>query len=250
MVTVLPQPARSTAVVFGVGRINGLGAAIARRFAAGGCHVILVGRTIERLEEVAKRIDASEGAATPMVADVTDEDAVARTIRSAGQIGGSLVAAIYNAGGNRWGDFTSMKTEFFEDVWRANCLGAFLVGREAARVMVPQGRGSILYTSASAAWRGKATFAAFAAAKGGARLMAQAMAKELGPRGVHVATIVVDGVVDGDRVKELAPQLLADKPEDGAVSPEGVAETFWQIHGQPRTAWTHEIDLRPYSEPF
>lgn len=241
---------RGAAVIFGVGRSIGLGAAIARRFAREGHHVFVVGRTQERLDQVAESIRKSGGKVTALVADVTDEADVSHVVKSAHTICGALDAVIYNAGGNRWGDFLTMKTAFFEQVWRDNCLGAFLVGREAAGLMTEQGRGSILYTSASAAWRGKPSFAAFTAAKGGARLMAQALAKEVGPKGVHVATIIVDGVVAGDRVKELAPQLLETKPEDGALDPKAVANVYWQLHDQPRSTWTHEIDLRPYSEPF
>lgn len=242
--------AAPSAIIFGVGRSNGLGGAIARRFARGGYHVVLAGRTQERLDKVADEIRRAGGATTALIADVTDETAVNKAVAQAHAIGDGLKATVYNAGGNRWGDFLSIDAAFFEQVWRDNCLGAFLVGRSAGRVMAEQGYGTVLYTSASAAWRGKPSFAAFSAAKGGARLMAQSMAKELGPKGVHVVTIVVDGVVDGDRVKELAPQLLIDKPEDGAVDPEAVAEIYWQLHAQPRSAWTHEIDVRPYSEQF
>ena len=140
--------------------------------------------------------------------------------------------------------------EMFEKVWRLTCFGGFLLGREAARRMGPRGRGTILFTGATASLRGGANFSAFASAKAGLRALAQSLAREMGPKGVHVAHVVIDGLIDtaavraryGERVDALGP--------DGAMAPDAIAEAYWQLHAQPRSAWTLEFDLRPWSEKF
>jgi len=138
----------------------------------------------------------------------------------------------------------------FEKVWRLGCYAGFLVGREAARHMVPRGQGSIIFTGATASLRGAAQFAAFAAAKGGVRQVAQAMARELGPQGIHVASVIIDGMIDSPRVRERFPERAAQLPRDGMLKPDDIAETYWQLHQQPRDAWTFEVDLRPWAERF
>ena len=134
-------------------------------------------------------------------------------------------------------------------VWRLCCLGGFLVGREAARRMVAQARGTILFTGASASLRGKPPFAAFASAKAGLRSLAQAMAREFGPKGVHVAHVVIDGGIGGERLRRFA-EFVRAKGEDGLLDLDAIADAYWMLHAQHRTAWTHELDLRPYKEPF
>jgi NAD(P)-dependent dehydrogenase (short-subunit alcohol dehydrogenase family) len=148
------------------------------------------------------------------------------------------------------GPFAELTAEDFEKVWRQSCFAGFLVGREAARRMLPRKSGTVIFTGASASLRGRANFAAFTAAKGALRQMAQSMAKELGPQGIHVAHVVVDGAIDSERMRKMFPERLAQLGPDGALKPEAIAEAFWQLHAQPRSAWTHEIDLRPAAEPF
>jgi NAD(P)-dependent dehydrogenase (short-subunit alcohol dehydrogenase family) len=158
--------------------------------------------------------------------------------------------AIYNAGNNRWGNFLEMEAEFFESVWRVTCLGGFLVGREAARRMVASGAGSILFTGATASIRARPPFIAFASAKAGLRAIAQSMARELGPQNVHVAHVVIDGGIKGEQILGRFPGYAEQKGEDGMLDIDAIADAFWFLHTQQRSAWTHELDLRPFKEPF
>ncbi|WP_407525170.1 SDR family NAD(P)-dependent oxidoreductase [Methylobacterium oryzisoli] len=242
-----------TAVVVGVGAELGLGAALCRRFARGGHHVLVAGRTAARIEGIAAGISASGGSAEAVPTDATVEAEVARLFARAAAPGPGreptdLVA--FNAGNNRRIDFLDLAGAEFEDFWRVGCLAGFLVGREAARLMAPRGRGTILFTGASASLRGKPGFAQFAAAKAGLRMVAQSMAREFGPQGLHVAHVVIDGGIAGERQFTRAPALAEARGEDGLLSLEAIAETYWQLHRQHRSAWTQEIDLRPFREPF
>jgi NAD(P)-dependent dehydrogenase (short-subunit alcohol dehydrogenase family) len=157
---------------------------------------------------------------------------------------------VYNAGNNRKIDFRELSAKLFEDFWRIGCFGGFLVGREAARRLVPLGRGTVIFTGASASLRGKPGFAQFAAAKAGLRAVAQSMAREYGPLGVHVAHVVVDGGIDGERLRNARPGIVDERGADGLLGIDAIAEMYWRIHRQPRSAWTHEIDLRPFKESF
>lgn len=235
--------------VVGVGASAGLGAAIARRFAAGGLTAVVTGRTKAQLDKVVAEIEAAGGRAIAAPGDVTQEaDLIA--IRDRIEAQGPLEAAIFNAGNNRWKPTLEMETEFFEEIWRVGCLGGFIFGREAARPMVARGRGSLLFTGASASLRGKPQFTAFAAAKAALRSVSQSMAREFGPKGVHVAHVVVDGAIDGDRINTRLPELAKQKGPDGLLKIDAVAEAFWFLHSQQRSAWTQELDLRPFSENF
>jgi NAD(P)-dependent dehydrogenase (short-subunit alcohol dehydrogenase family) len=157
---------------------------------------------------------------------------------------------VYNAGNNRKLDFRELSAQQFEDFWRIGCFGGFLVGREAARRLVPLGRGTVLFTGASGSLRGKPGFAHFAAAKAGLRMIAQSMAREYGPLGIHVAHVVIDGGILGDRLLSVRPGLVQDRGEDGLLGIDAIAQTYWHLHRQPRSAWAQEIDLRPFKEPF
>jgi NAD(P)-dependent dehydrogenase (short-subunit alcohol dehydrogenase family) len=157
---------------------------------------------------------------------------------------------VANAGNNRRIDFRALTAQDFEEFWRVGCFSGFLVGREAARRLVPLGRGTVIFTGASASLRGRPGFAHFSAAKAGLRMVAQSMAREYGPLGIHVAHVVVDGGIDGDRLRQAAPGLMAQRGEDGLLDIAAIAENYWYIHRQPRSAWTHEIDLRPFKESF
>jgi len=235
--------------VVGVGASAGLGAAIARRFAAGGLTAVVTGRTAAQLDRVVAEIEASGGRAIAAPGDVT-QDADLIAIRDRIEAQAPLEAAIFNAGNNRWKPTLEMETDFFEEIWRVGCLGGFIFGREAAKPMVARGRGTLLFTGASASLRGKPQFTAFAAAKAGLRSTAQSMAREFGPKGVHVAHVVVDGAIDGDRINTRLPELAKTKGPDGLLKIDAIAEAFWFLHSQQRSAWTQELDLRPFSESF
>lgn len=239
------------AIVVGVGAALGLGGALCRRFARGGCHVLVAGRTAGKIDAVAAEILATGGSAQAVVTDATREsDIVALFDRACAVPAGSLELVAFNAGNNLRRSVIDMDAQAFEDVWRVACFAGFLTGREAVRRMLPQERGTILFSGASASLRGRAEFAQFAAAKAGLRMVAQSMAREFGPRGLHVAHVVIDGGIDGERQRTRFPEQVARLGVDGMLDIDAIAETYWQLHRQPRSAWTQEIDLRPFKEPF
>ena len=244
---------KPVAIVVGVGAELGLGAALCRRFAEGGHHVFVAGRSADKIEQVVKTITAKGGGAEPVPTDTTREEDVIRLFDRvmtprAGLEPLDLVA--YNAGNNQKLDFRELSAQKFEDFWRIGCFGGFLVGREAARRLVPLGRGTVLFTGASGSMRGKAGFAHFAAAKAGLRMLSQSMAREFGPQGIHVAHVVIDGGINGDRLRRNRPEIIQERGEDGLLGVDAIAETYWHLHHQPRSAWAQEIDLRPYKENF
>jgi len=148
------------------------------------------------------------------------------------------------------GELHDMEASYFEQVWRVGCFGGFLVGREAVRRMLPRGRGTVIFTGATASMRGKPTTTAFASAKAGLRSLAQSMARAYGPRGLHVAHVVVDGGIAGDKIIQGIPQFAQAMGEDGLVSLDGLADAYWYLHIQQRAAWTHELDIRTFKESF
>jgi NAD(P)-dependent dehydrogenase (short-subunit alcohol dehydrogenase family) len=163
---------------------------------------------------------------------------------------GPVELAVFNAGANYRNSILDMPSDMFESVWRLACYAGFLFGREAARRMAPRAKGTILFTGATASTRGAAHFAAFAAAKGGLRQLAQSMARELGPRNIHVAHVVIDGMIDNPRTRARLAERVQDLPADGLLATDAIAELFWQLHAQPRSAWTFEADVRPWAERF
>lgn len=245
---------KPTAVVVGVGAEQGLGAAVSRRFAKGGHHVLVAGRTQAKIDKVVQGIAAAGGSAEAIAVDATQEDQVIRLFERAAAPGAGCAPAdlvVFNAGINRNIPFRDLDAALFEEFWRVCCFGGFLVGREAARRMVPLGRGTVIFTGASGSLRGKGGFAQFAAAKAGLRMVSQSMAREFGPQGLHVAHVIIDGGIDGERLRSrLSNEQLVARGEDGLLGIEPIAETYWQIHHQHRSAWTQEIDLRPYKESF
>ncbi|NQZ98331.1 MAG: SDR family NAD(P)-dependent oxidoreductase [Myxococcales bacterium] len=240
----------TSVVVVGVGASRGTGAAIARRFAREGLHAFVAGRTLERLEIVAKEIREAGGQATPVVTDATREDDVIHLLDLAIEQGGPLDAVVYNAGRNEFRGLLDMDGAFFEEVWRLCCFTGFTVGREAARRMLERGSGSILFTGATASMRARPPFTAFASAKAALRAVAHGMAREFGPKGIHVGHVVIDGMIDGDMVNERFPAAKKNVGEEGMLDPEAIADAFFMIHAQPRRAWTLELDLRPHIEKF
>ncbi|WP_046868399.1 SDR family NAD(P)-dependent oxidoreductase [Microvirga massiliensis] len=231
-----------------VGAAQGLGAALCQRFAAEGYRVLIAGRTGGKIDKVAQAIAGAGGSAEPVMTDATSEAEVARLFDRAMTARNGISPAdlvVYNAGNNQRIDFRELTVEQSEAFWHVGC---FLVGCGAARRLVPLGRGTVNFTGVSASLRGKPGYAQFAAAKPGLRMVAQSMAREYGPLGVHVAHVVIDGGIDGERLHTRMPQLARERGEDRLLSIDAIAEAFWQIHRQPRTAWTHELELRPFKE--
>jgi len=238
------------AVVVGVGASQGLGGALARRFAREGLHTFVAGRTQHKLDAVVAAIEAKGGQATAVVTDTTSSGDVIRLLDRAVDEGGSLDLVAYNAGNNRFSGLLDMDDDFFEDLWRLCCFGGFLVGRESARRMLPQGSGSILFTGATASIRARPPFTAFASAKAALRGVAHGMAREFGSQGIHVGHVIVDGGIDGDQLNTRFPQFKQERGEHGMLDIDAIADTFWSLHVQHPSAWTLELDVRPYKEKF
>jgi NAD(P)-dependent dehydrogenase (short-subunit alcohol dehydrogenase family) len=239
------------ALVLGVGAKAGLGGALCRRFAKEGLTVFAAGRTAAKLEPLADDIRARGGRAHALVADVTSAADMARAFESVEkETGAPPELVVYNAGNMAAGPLTDMTDEFFEAAWRVCAFGAFLCGREAARRMAPRGRGTLIFTGATSSMRSRPPFVAFAAAKAAERAVAHGLAREFGPKGLHVAHVVVDGVIDGELVNSRMPQIKQSLGADGMLDIDALADTYWMLHRQARTAWTLELDLRPYKEQF
>lgn len=242
--------AEELALVVGVGAENGVGAAVARRFAREGLHVLVAGRTEAKLARVVDAIRADGGEASAVVGDATTSAGVAHYFDEAERLGGVPRVVVYNAGNNA--PLPTLETEdaVFEEMWRVCCFGGFLVGKQAARRMVANGGGSLLYTGATASLRGKPPFVAFASGKAALRMVVQGLAREFGKDGLHVVHVVIDGVIDGEVVNSRFPGIKDHLGEGGMMQPDDIAEAYWMLHTQPRSAWTLELDLRPDRESF
>jgi NAD(P)-dependent dehydrogenase (short-subunit alcohol dehydrogenase family) len=244
---------RDSAMVIGVGAELGLGAALCRKIAANGYHVYVAGRTQAKLDAVTKRIASLGGSSETFAMDGASEADIMRLFDKAMSPPGDIDAPsliVYNVGNNLHVPFVDLTQAQMQDFLRSGPIGGFLVGREAARRLAPLGRGTVIFTGASASLRGKPGFAHFAASKAGLRMVAQSMAREFGPLGLHVAHVVIDGGIDGERLHSRRPQAAAERGENGLLNVDAIAEAYWQIHLQHPSAWTHEIDLRPFKEPF
>ena len=246
--TSIPHETNGAVVIGGVG--EGLGLALSHRFARAGHPVVMLARTQEKLDRFAAQIRADGGKAEGLTADIRDEKQMIAVFENVMARHGALAAAIFNGGANHRKPILGISGDVFEKVWRLACYGAFVFGREAARHMVAQGHGTILFTGATASMRGGAQFAAFAAAKFGARAIAQSMARELGPKGIHVASVIIDGGIDMPAIHRRYEAMGKTAPPDGLLSPAAIAETYYQIHAQQRSAWTMETEVRPYCETF
>ncbi len=227
-------------VVTGVGPGNG--AAFARRFAREGYRVAMLARSEDRLRELEAEIDGARGYAT----DVGDPDAVAATFGRIRQELGPVEILVHNAGSGVFGPFLDTTPEQLEESWRTNTLALLLCGREASADMLKGGSGTIVVIGATASLRGGAGFAAFASAKAAQRSLAQSMARGLGSSGIHVAYVVVDGVIDIPRTRA----FFADRPDDEFLKPDAIADTVFHFVGQDRSAWSFEVDLRPFGEKW
>lgn len=233
-----------------MGSEQGLGAALVRRFAVEGHRVIVAGRTEFRISQVARAIVDSGGKAEAFRADTTIESDVVALFDFAGAAGHIVDLVVFNAGNNVRPDFRTMPAELFEQTWRIATFGGFLAGCEAARRLAPSGKGTILFTGATASLRGKPPFAAFASAKAGLRSLAQSIAREFWLLGIHVAHVVIDGGIDGERLNTAVPRLRFERGAKGLLNVDAIAEAYWYLHTQHRSAWTHELDLRPFKESF
>ncbi len=233
---------QETAVVVGVG--PGLGFALCKRFAAAGMRVAMAARRRDRLDALLGETPL-EGARA-YACDATQKSEVERLFEQVDAELGSPGVAVFNAGAFEPGSILEIEPADLERCWRIGCLAGFLVGQAAARRMVQAGRGTILFTGATASLRGSARFANLAVPKFGLRALAQSMARELGPKGVHVGHVIIDGQIFSERYAHLE----AERGPDSLLKPEAIAETYYQLHVQPRSAWTHELDLRPWVEKF
>lgn len=242
----MSTPQASVAII---GAGDHIGAAIARRFAAGGYTVFAGRRSAEKLQPLVDSIVAAGGTCVGRALDARKEEAVAAFLDEADACA-PLEVCIFNVGANVHFPILETTERVFRKVWEMACYSGFLAGREAARIMVPRGRGSIFFTGATASIRGSAGFSAFASAKFGLRAVAQSMARELGPKNIHVAHLVVDAGVDTAFVRDLRRQRTGQDnfAPDELMDPASIAETYWQLHAQPRNAWTHELDIRPFGE--
>jgi NAD(P)-dependent dehydrogenase (short-subunit alcohol dehydrogenase family) len=239
---------KPVAVIAGVG--EGIGLGIAKRFAAGGYRVVMLARSEEKFPAMEQQIADAGGEAIGMKADARDEAGMIALLEKIEAETGPIEAAIYNAGAQHRKPLLEITGDVFEKVWRLGCFGGFVFGREAIRHMLPRGKGSVIYTGATSSVRGGPNFAAFAAAKFGLRAVAQSMAREFGPKGIHVATVVLDGAVDMPAIHRMMPDLKNSLPENGMLQPDAVGETYFQIHRQHPSAWTLETEVRPFCEKF
>ncbi len=244
----MPAGLTGAAIVIGAG--DATGGAIAAAFARGGLVAVPVRRNADALAPLATRIAAEGGRAVPIGCDARDEDAmVALFDRVEAEIG-PVEVAVFNIGANVPCPVRDETARKYRKIWELTALAGFLTGREAARRMGPRGRGSILFTGATASLRGGSGFAAFAGGKHALRALAQSMARELAPEGIHVAHVVVDGAIDTAFILDNWPERYAMKAADGILEPDHIAAMYTMLHAQPRDAWTHELDLRPWTEKF
>lgn len=232
--------ANEVAIVVGAG--HGLGAALCRRFVKAGMLVAAATRDKDRVTAVAK-----EAGARGYGCDAGDEKSVLELFAAVKRDFGEPSVVVYNAGAYLPKAVVDTTAEEFERCWRIGCFGGFLVGREAARAMVPRGRGTILFTGATASLRGSANFVNLAVGKFGLRALAQSMARELGPKGIHIAHVIIDGQIAAEH---RPGRSAGERGPDAMLNDDAIAEMYWQLHSQPRNAWTLEMDLRPWVEKF
>ena len=243
------MPEKKVALVIGAG--DATGGAIARRFARAGYIACVTRRTAEKLEPLVAQIAAAGGQAHGFGSDARSEEQMISLIASIERDIGPIEVAVFNVGGNVRFPIRETTVRVYTKVWEMCALGGFLLGREAAKVMVPRGRGTIIFTGATASVRGGIGYSAFSGGKHALRALAQSMARELGPQGIHVAHVVVDGGIDTAFTQQRrGPGYDDAKASDGILNPEAIAENYWNLHSQPRSAWTQELDLRPWSETW
>jgi len=245
---------RRNASVAVVGAGDFIGSAIAERFAAEGYTVFAGRRNGDQLAPLKAKIEAAGGACETRTLDARNEESVTAFLAEADAFA-PLEVCIFNVGANVNFPILETTERVFRKVWEMACYGGFLTGREAARLMLPRGSGSIFFTGATASLRGGKGYAAFSSAKFGLRAVAQSMARELGPENIHVAHLIIDSGVDTDFVRQRivaarGAEALDQLEPDELMHPSSIADTYWALHNQPRDAWTHELDIRPFSETW
>jgi NAD(P)-dependent dehydrogenase (short-subunit alcohol dehydrogenase family) len=239
---------KASALIIGAG--DATGGAIARRFAREGFIACVVRRHQDKLAPLVAEIEGQGGEARAFGVDAREEEQVVALFDEIERDIAPLEIVVFNIGANVNFPIRDTTARVYRKVWEMACFAGFLTGREAARKMAPRQRGAIIFTGASASLRGRSGFAAFSSAKHGLRSLAQSMAKELGPEGVHVAHVVIDGAIDTAWIRENFPERAALKSQDGILEPDAIAENYWMLYKQPRSAWTHELDLRPWTEAW
>jgi len=244
----MSEEQKKVALVIGAGVATG--GAVAKRFAHEGYIACMARRQGEKLQGLIDEIEAEGGEAYGYSCDATEEDEVVELIEKIEVEHGPIEMACYNAAVGAAHSITDFPAKVYERVWRINTFGAFLMGREVSKRMVERGRGTILFTGATSALRGKAGLAAFAGSKHALRALTESMARELFPQNIHVAHIIIDGPIDTPLIRKMQPKTFEERPEDGVLLPDDIAETYWTIHQQPRSAWLSETTLRPWVEPW
>jgi short-subunit dehydrogenase len=237
---------KKVALVIGAG--DATGGAIARRFAREGYVACVTRRSLDKLQPLLEQIRAEGGQAHGFASDARQEEQVAELVEQIERDIGPIEAMVFNIGANVPCSILEETARKYFKIWEMACFAGFLTSQAVAKRMVTRGRGTILFTGATAGLRGAAGFAAFAGAKHGIRALAQSLARELGPLNVHVAHVVVDGAIDTAFIRDSFPELYAKKDQDGILDPEHLADSYWYLHSQPRDAWTFELDLRPWIE--
>jgi short-subunit dehydrogenase len=234
------------ALIIGAG--DATGGAIAKRFAREGLIACPTRRSADKLQPLVDEIRALGGQAHGFASDARKEEEVIKLVDDIERDVAPIEVMVFNIGANVPCSILDETARKYFKIWEMACFSGFLVGREVAKRMVTRGHGTIIYTGATAALRGSANFAAFAGAKHALRALAQSMARELGPKNIHVAHVIIDGAIDTEFIRDNFPDRYALKDQEGILNPEHIADNYWHLHQQPRDAWTHELDLRPWSE--
>ena len=235
------------ALIIGAG--DYLGSAIARRFAKEEFHAVGTRRRGDIVRFV-KEIEDSGGKATGMHSDARKEEHVVELVESVENEIGPIEVFVFNIGGNVMFSILETTTQVYKKVWEMSAFAGFLTGREVARRMISRKRGTMLFTGATASVRGSNGFSAFAGGKHALRALSQSMAKELMPQNIHVAHVIIDGPIDTEWTRQRFPDMVKKRPVDGLLQPDDIAETYWAIHSQKRSAWTFEADVRPWVETW
>ncbi|MDO9093682.1 MAG: SDR family oxidoreductase [Rubrivivax sp.] len=233
-----------------IGAGDATGGAVARRFAREGYIACVTRRSADKLEPLLQQIRADGGEAHGFGSDARQEDETVALVQTIERDIAPIEVAVFNIGANVRFGITDTTARVYTKVWEMACFGGFLMGREVAKAMLPRGRGTIIFTGATASLRGREGFAAFAGAKHALRALAQSMARELWPKGIHVAHPIIDGAIDTEFIRSNFPERYALKEQQGILSPDHIADAYWHIHQQPRDAWTHETELRPWMESW
>jgi short-subunit dehydrogenase len=239
---------KGVCLVIGAG--DATGGAIAKRFAADGYIACVTRRSADKLQTLKGQIESNGGVCHAFGSDARVEQEVVALIDNIEANVAPIDVMVFNIGANSPMSILTETARRYTKMWEMACLSGFLTGREVAKRMVPRGKGTIIFTGATASLRGSAGFAGFAGAKMALRALAQSMARELGPQGIHVAHPIIDGAIDTEFIRTTFPERYALKDVDGIVNPAHIADMYLMLHQQPRDAWTHELDLRPYMEKF